>query len=152
MNRNYDHALQQIEGIVSGEPDLIANLSNIAAILKELDGYFWVGFYLVKGDQLVVGPFQGQVACSRIAKGKGVCGTAWSENKTIVVQNVHDFPGHIACSPLSQSEVVVPIRNSEGEVAMVLDVDSSSISDFGVSDQAALEKLAELITKIIPAQ
>ncbi|MCZ4407804.1 GAF domain-containing protein [Cryomorphaceae bacterium 1068] len=152
MNRNYDLALRQIEGVVSGEPDLIANLSNIAAILKELEGYFWVGFYLVRGDELVVGPFQGPVACSRIAKGKGVCGTAWSENRTIVVQNVHDFPGHIACSPLSQSEVVVPIRNQEGEVAMVLDVDSSSISDFGESDQSALEKLAEIITKIIPIQ
>ncbi len=88
MNRNYDHALQHIEGVISGEPDLIANLSNIAAILKELEGYFWVGFYLVKEGELVVGPFQGPVACSRIAKGKGVCGTAWSEKKTIVVQDV----------------------------------------------------------------
>jgi GAF domain-containing protein len=150
MNRNYDHALQQIEGVVSGESDLIANLSNIAAILKELDGYFWVGFYLVKADELVVGPFQGPVACSRIAKGKGVCGTAWSENKTILVQNVHDFPGHIACSPLSQSEIVVPILDQTGKVAMVLDVDSSSVGNFGEKDQLALEKLAEIITKIIP--
>lgn len=152
MNRNYDHALQQIEGVVSGEPDLIANLSNIAAILKELEGYFWVGFYLAKNDQLVVGPFQGPVACSRIAKGKGVCGTAWSENRTIVVQNVHDFPGHIACSPLSESEIVVPIRNTKGEVAMVLDVDSNSTGSFTESDRLALEKLAETITKIIPVQ
>ncbi|MGB6036073.1 MAG: GAF domain-containing protein [Cryomorphaceae bacterium] len=151
MNRNYEHALQQIQGVVSGEPDLIANLSNIAAILKELEGYFWVGFYLVKEGELVVGPFQGPVACSRIAKGRGVCGTAWSENKTILVQDVHDFPGHIACSPLSQSEIVVPILDQNGEVAMVLDVDSSSVGDFGEKDQMALEKLAEVITKIIPA-
>ncbi len=152
MNRNYDHALQHIEGVISGEPDLIANLSNIAAILKELEGYFWVGFYLVKEGELVVGPFQGPVACSRIAKGKGVCGTAWSEKKTIVVQDVHDFPGHIACSPLSQSEIVVPIFDQAGEVAMVLDVDSSSVGDFGEKDQLSLEKLAEIITKIIPVQ
>lgn len=149
MNRNYHHALQQIEGVVSGESDLIANLSNIAAILKELEGYFWVGFYLVKEGELVVGPFQGPVACSRIAKGKGVCGAAWEENQTILVQNVHDFPGHIACSPLSQSEIVVPILNGTGEVAMVLDVDSSSVGDFGENDQVALEKLAKMITKLI---
>lgn len=152
MNRNYDHALQQIEGVISGESDLIANLSNIAAILKELEGYFWVGFYLVKNGELVVGPFQGPVACSRIAKGKGVCGTAWEKNKTILVGNVHDFPGHIACSPLSQSEIVVPIPDRIGDVAMVLDVDSSSVDAFGENDQAALEKLAETITKIIPLQ
>jgi len=152
MNRNYNHALQQIEGVVSGESDLIANLSNIAAILKELDGYFWVGFYLVKDGELVVGPFQGPVACSRIAKGKGVCGTAWSENKTYLVENVHDFPGHIACSALSQSEIVVPIRNREGEVAMVLDVDSREVSDFGKNDQLALEKIANFITNLIPVK
>lgn len=150
MNRNYDHALQQIEGIVSGETDLIANLSNIAAILKELEGYFWVGFYLVKDGELVVGPFQGPVACSRIAKGKGVCGSAWSKNKTLLVQNVHDFPGHIACSPHSQSEIVVPILNKKGDVTMVLDVDSSSVGDFGENDQLALEKLAKSITNLIP--
>jgi len=150
MNRNYDHALQQIEGVISGEPDLIANLSNIAAILKELEGYFWVGFYLVKEDELVVGPFQGPVACSRIAKGKGVCGTAWSEKKSILVEDVHDFPGHIACSPLSQSEVVVPVFDGKGSVAMVLDVDSSSKADFDATDCAALEKLARMITKLIP--
>jgi GAF domain-containing protein len=150
MNRNYDHALQQIEGVISGEPDLIANLSNIAAILKELKGYFWVGFYLVKNDELVVGPFQGPVACSRIAKGKGVCGTAWSDEKTILVKNVHDFPGHIACSPLSQSEIVVPVFDQTGSVAMVLDVDSSAVADFDETDQAALEKLAQMITKLIP--
>ncbi|HKK38036.1 MAG TPA: GAF domain-containing protein [Cryomorphaceae bacterium] len=149
MNRNYNHALQQIEGVVSGESDLIANLSNIAAILKELEGYFWVGFYLVKEGELVVGPFQGPVACSRIAKGKGVCGAAWAEKRTILVENVHDFPGHIACSPLSQSEIVVPISDSTGEVAMVLDVDSSSVGDFGENDQVALEKLAKMITKLI---
>lgn len=150
MIRNYDHALQQIEGVISGETDVIANLSNIAAILKELEGYFWVGFYLVKNDELVVGPFQGPVACSRIAKGKGVCGAAWEQNKTILVGNVHDFPGHIACSPLSKSEIVVPILNKNGKVSMVLDVDSSSVDAFGETDQLALEKLAAIITKIIP--
>lgn len=150
MNRNYDHTLQQIEGVISGEPDLIANLSNIASILKELEGYFWVGFYLVKEDELVVGPFQGPVACARIAKGRGVCGTAWSENKTILVENVHDFPGHIACSPLSQSEIVVPIPDRSGKVAMVLDADSSAVGDFNENDRIALEKLAKIITKLIP--
>jgi len=150
MNRNYERALQQIEGVVSGEPDLTANLSNIAAILKELEGYFWVGFYIVREGELVLGPFQGPVACSRIAKGKGVCGTAWNENKTILVQNVQDFPGHIACNPHSQSEIVVPILDKNGEVAMVIDVDSNSVGDFDESDRLALEKLAGVITKIIP--
>lgn len=150
MNRNYDHTLQQIEGVVSGETDLIANLSNIAAILKELEGYFWVGFYLVRDKELIVGPFQGPVACTRIAKGKGVCGTAWEKNKTILVQNVHEFPGHIACSPLSQSEIVVPIVGQGGEVAMVLDADSRRLGDFGEKDQVALERVAKIITKIIP--
>lgn len=152
MKRNYTQALSHIEGIISGEPDLIANLSNTAAILKELEGYFWVGFYLVTEEQLVVGPFQGPAACTRIAKGKGVCGTCWSENRTLIVPNVHEFPGHIACSALSQSEIVVPIADNSGRVAMVLDVDSRALADFDENDQIALEKLATIITQIIPTK
>jgi GAF domain-containing protein len=149
MQRDYDTAITQIKGVVEGEDDLIANLSNIAAILKDLEGYFWVGFYLVKGEELVVGPFQGPVACSRIAKGKGVCGTSWAEKRTILVEDVHQFPGHIACSPESQSEIVVPIFDKDENVAMILDVDSRSLNGFDQNDQASLEKIANLITDLI---
>lgn len=149
MKRDYENALTQIIGVTQGEPDLIANLSNISAILKELRGYFWVGFYLVKNEELVIGPFQGPVACSRIARGKGVCGTAWSEAKTILVEDVHAFPGHIACSPFSKSEIVVPVLNEKGEVCMVLDVDSKEVADFDQTDQIGLEKIAAEITKLV---
>lgn len=149
MKRDYENALKQIIGVTQDETDLIANLSNISAILKEFRGYFWVGFYLVKNDELVIGPFQGSVACSRIAKGKGVCGTAWAEARTIRVENVHDFPGHIACSPFSKSEIVVPVLNEKGEVCMVLDVDSKEVADFDRTDEIGLEKIAAQITKLI---
>lgn len=145
MKRAYQEVIQKIEAVTGGEPDLIANLSNISALLKDLPGYFWVGFYLVKRDELVLGPFQGSVACTRIRKGRGVCGSAWAENKTIIVADVDEFPGHIACSALSKSEVVVPIRDTEGNVWAVLDVDSSELDDFNSLDAAALEQIAALI-------
>ncbi|MCK7556490.1 GAF domain-containing protein [Chitinophaga sedimenti] len=119
----YQSLLPQIKGLITGEPDQTANLANITAALKEQFGWLWVGFYLVKGGELVLGPFQGPIACTRIRKGKGVCGTSWAEAKTLIVPDVEAFPGHIACSSLSKSEIVVPvIRN--GEVVGVLDVDS----------------------------
>ncbi|MEM9051717.1 MAG: GAF domain-containing protein [Bacteroidota bacterium] len=149
MNRDYATAVSQIKGVTAGEGDLIANLSNVSAILKELDGFFWVGFYLVKDNELVVGPYQGPVACSRIARGKGVCGTSWEERRAIVVNNVQDFPGHIACSPDSQSEIVVPIFDKNKNVAMILDVDSSSLNAFDQDDQKALEEVGKIITKLI---
>jgi len=149
MERDYSSIITQIQGVITGEGDLIANLSNISAILKQIRGYFWVGFYIVKGDQLVVGPYQGPVACSRIALGKGVCGTSWKEKKSIVVENVHEFPGHIACSPDSQSEVVIPILDKKGNVAMILDVDSRSLNDFDHNDQVALEQVGKIITGLI---
>lgn len=142
----YDSLLPQLEALVAGEKDLIANLSNIAAALKQAMDFFWVGFYLVKEEQLVLGPFQGPVACTRIDYGKGVCGTSWKEKKTIVVPNVELFPGHIACSSASRSEIVLPaFRN--GAVALVLDVDSDIVNDFDQTDAAALEKVMRLIEK-----
>jgi GAF domain-containing protein len=146
--RDYTQVLQDIRAVVEGEPDLVANLSNIAAILKTLNGYFWVGFYLVKGDGLVLGPFQGPVACTRIAKGRGVCGTSWAENRSILVPDVHLFPGHIACSALSQSEVVVPIRNEDGAVTMILDVDSDQLNDFSQADVNALEEVSRIVSSL----
>ncbi|SFU08064.1 GAF domain-containing protein [Algoriphagus locisalis] len=136
----YEAILPQIEALITGEPDLYANLANISAALKEAFDFFWVGFYLVKENQLVLGPFQGPIACTRISLGKGVCGTAWQEGKTILVPDVDTFPGHIACSSASKSEIVVPVFKG-GLVAMVLDVDSDQLDDFDEVDQEYLEKL-----------
>ena len=136
----YEAILPQIEALITGEPDLYANLANISAALKEAFDFFWVGFYLVKENQLVLGPFQGPIACTRISIGKGVCGTAWQEAKTILVPDVDAFPGHIACSSASKSEIVVPVFKG-GLVAMVLDVDSDQLDDFDEVDQEYLEKL-----------
>ena len=144
----YEAALPQIEALITGEPDLYANLSNIAAALREVFGFFWVGFYLVKGDQLVLGPFQGPIACTRINFGKGVCGTAWKEKQTQLVPDVEAFPGHIACSSASKSEIVVPVFKGE-KVAMVLDVDSDQLDDFDQTDQEYLEKLMEILGKTL---
>lgn len=143
--RDYTTALSHIKGILETEDDLVANLANTAAILKTLPGYFWVGFYMVRGDELVLGPFQGPVACTRISRGKGVCGTAWASGDVQLVPDVHAFAGHIACNPQSQSEVVVPIFNKAGEVAMVLDVDSDQLNDFDQQDVHALQKVARLL-------
>ena len=129
---------------MEGEPDLVANLANIAAALKEQFGWFWVGFYIVKDSELVVGPFQGPVACTRIRKGRGVCGTAWEKAATIIVPNVEKFPGHIACSSLSKSEIVVPIIRNKHVVA-VLDADSNACDDFDTTDQQFLEAIVNLI-------
>lgn len=144
----YRTLLPQIEGLISGEGDLIANLSNIAAALKQTMDFFWVGFYLVKENQLVLGPFQGPIACTRIDLGRGVCGTAWKEKKTIIVPNVEEFPGHIACSSASQSEIVLCAFKNKN-VALVLDVDSDKLNDFDSRDQEALEKLMRIIERIL---
>ncbi|GAB3029228.1 GAF domain-containing protein [Spirosoma pulveris] len=141
----YDSLIPQITALVEGEPDLIANLANIAAALKEAFGFFWVGFYLKKENQLVLGPFQGPIACTRIAFDKGVCGAAYTRQETILVPDVDQFPGHIACSSASKSEVVVPVFDRDGNVTMVLDVDSDQLNDFSEVDAKELEKIAGLI-------
>lgn len=145
----YEQALYQLNLLVEGETDAIANLSNIMACLKFGFGFFWVGVYLVKHDELVLGPFQGPLACTRIQKGRGVCGTAWAQNMTQLVPNVDEFPGHIACSSESKSEVVVPIRNSAGDVIGVLDVDSNQLNDFDDEDSKGLERIVQLIERLL---
>lgn len=144
----YTTLIPQLESLIGDERDLIANLSNIAAALKQTFDFFWVGFYLVKGNQLVLGPFQGPIACTRIDFGKGVCGATWKAQKTIVVPNVEEFPGHIACNSASKSEIVLPAFK-DGAVALVLDVDSDRLNDFDTVDQQHLEKVMRLIEKSI---
>jgi L-methionine (R)-S-oxide reductase len=144
IEEQYQSILPQIEALVTGEADLVANLANIAAALKEQFGWFWVGFYLVKGDELVLGPFQGPVACTRIAMGRGVCGAAWQQQKTLIVPDVDAFPGHIACSSLSRSEIVVPVFN-QGRVAAILDVDSEALNTYNDVDALYLEQIVQLI-------
>lgn len=133
-DEKYRALLPQLKSLIEGESDMIANLANVSAALKETFGFFWVGFYLVKGDELVLGPFQGPIACTRIRKGRGVCGTAWAKAATQVVPDVDAFPGHIACSSSSRSEIVVPLRNRDGEVWGVLDVDSEDLNSFDETD------------------
>lgn len=140
----YLELIPQIAGLLEGEPDLIANLANITAALKEQFGWLWIGFYIVKGNELVLGPFQGPIACTRIKKGKGVCGAAWEQMKTIIVQDVNQFPGHITCSSLSKSEIVLPlIRNNE--VVAVLDVDHFLYASFDKTDELFLSEIIGLI-------
>lgn len=139
----YQLLVKQLAALLSGEDDLIANMANAAAALKEQFGFWWVGFYLVKGKELVLGPFQGPVACTRIAYGKGVCGSAWARQATILVPDVDQFPGHIACSSLSKSEIVVPVFQ-EGQCIAVLDVDSEQLNHFDAIDQLYLEKICSL--------
>jgi len=140
----YEALLPQIKALLEGEPDLIANLANITGALKEQFNWLWIGFYLVKGDELVLGPFQGPVACTRIKKGKGVCGASWAKAETLIVPDVEKFPGHIACSSLSRSEIVVPIiRNNK--VLGVLDADSIEPDQYDNIDQDYLEQIIELI-------
>lgn len=141
----YGELLPQLEALTSGEPSLTANLANVAAALRQTFGFFWVGFYLVDGNELVLGPFQGDVACTRIAFGKGVCGTTWKKAETSIVQDVEQFPGHIACSSQSKSEIVVPIFSNKKVVA-VLDVDSDQLNDFDGSDKLGLEAIANLLS------
>ena len=144
----YATLIPQLEALVAGERDLVANLSNIVAALKQTMDFFWVGFYFVKDGQLVLGPFQGPVACTRIDLGKGVCGTAWKEKKTIVVPNVDEFPGHIACSSASRSEIVLPVLKGD-VVAMVLDVDSDKLNDFSEHDTFALGHVVRLAERLL---
>lgn len=156
----YEEVLPQIESLISGEEDLVANLANVAAVLKEAFGFFWVGFYLVRENTasetginpeqtstLVLGPFQGPLACTRIKYGRGVCGSAWAQRKTLVVPDVDAFPGHIACSSASRSEIVVPLILPDGTVLGVLDIDSDKLSTFDATDAEFLERLANTICK-----
>ena len=140
----YETLIPQIKALLEGEPDLIANLANTVAALKEQFGWFWVGFYVVKNDELVLAPFQGPVACTRIRKGRGVCGASWAQAKTLIVPDVEKFPGHIACSSLSKSEIVVPVMRNN-EVIAVLDVDSDAFDSFDETDQHYLEQVIKLI-------
>lgn len=142
----YKTLVPQIEALISGEPDLIANLANIAAALKQAMNFFWVGFYLVKNNELVLGPFQGPIACTRIALGKGVCGASWKEKKVFIVPNVDEFPGHIACSSDSKSEIVLPAIIN-GEVTLVLDVDSDTLNDFDETDALYLKQIVDMIER-----
>ena len=140
----YKELYKQLASLLEGESDQIANMANMAALIHETFGFWWTGFYVVKGEQLVLGPFQGPIACTRIPYGKGVCGTSWQRQETIVVPDVHEFPGHIACSSLSRSEIVVPIF-SNNEVYAVLDIDSKELATFDDTDKEWLEKIVELL-------
>ncbi len=140
----YENLLPQIKALLEGETDVIANMANISAALKMQFDFFWIGFYLVKNNELVLGPFQGPIACTRIQKGKGVCGTAWEKSEAILVPNVDEFPGHIACSSLSKSEIVLPLI-SGGEVWAVLDVDSDVLNDFNTEDAYYLNQIIDLL-------
>jgi L-methionine (R)-S-oxide reductase len=143
----YQSIIPQLSALVQGENNLYANLANVAAGLKETFNWWWVGFYLVQQDELVLGPFQGPVACTRIAKGKGVCGAAWEKSQTIVVSDVHQFPGHIACSSQSKSEIVVPIIK-DNRVVAVLDADSEFLQHFDETDALYLQKVADLLASL----
>ncbi len=144
----YESLLPQIKALVEGESDYIANISNIMSALKFGMNWFWVGVYFVKDDQLVLGPFQGPIACTRIAFGKGVCGSSWKEKKTIIVEDVELFPGHIACSSLSKSEIVVPAFDKNGNVTLVLDVDSEHFATYDETDKHYLEQIVRIIEQL----
>lgn len=143
----YATLLPQIDAVIDGEPDIIANMANVASMIQETFNFWWTGFYRVIGEQLVLGPFQGPMACTRIKFGRGVCGSAWKEEKTLVVPDVDAFPGHIACSSASRSEIVVPIK-VEGKVVGVLDIDSENLSTFDETDQKWLEKVTDLLAAV----
>jgi GAF domain-containing protein len=145
----YEEIAPQIAALVDGEPDLIANLGNIAAVLKEAFGFFWVGFYLKKESELVLGPFQGPLACTRIKFSEGVCGHCYTTKETVIVPDVESFPGHIACSSASRSEIVLPVFGKDGEVAMVLDVDSDKLDDFSNVDADGLKQIVKIIENFI---
>lgn len=144
----YDTLLPQAFALIDTENDLIAAMANVAAAIHHSFGWLWTGFYLVKQDELVLGPFQGPIACTRIRKGKGVCGSAWQQAQTLVVPDVDAFPGHIACSSLSRSEIVVPLLDSHGQVRAVLDVDSIELASFDDSDRAALEQICQRFARL----
>lgn len=145
----YEELAPQIAALVAGETDLTANLANITAALKEAFGFFWIGFYVVKENQLVLNAFQGTVACTRIDFDKGVCGHCYTTKETVIVPDVEQFPGHIACSSASKSEIVVPVFDRSGDVVMVLDVDSDKLNDFDETDARGLEQIARIIERII---
>ena len=145
----YDEIAPQIAALIEGETDLVANLANITAALKEAFGFFWVGFYVVKENQLVLSAFQGSIACTRIDFDKGVCGHCYTTRQTVIVRNVEEFPGHIACSSASKSEIVLPIFNKNGEVAMVLDVDSDTLNDFSETDADGLQIIVKIVERLI---
>ena len=140
----YEEVIPQIAAVVGGETDMIANMANVAAVLHETFRFWWTGFYRVEGDELLLGPFQGPVACTRIRKGRGVCGTAWQQRQTIVVPDVEQFKGHIACSSESRSEIVVPMFK-DGEVFAVLDIDSRELSNFDETDRRYLEQIVQMM-------
>ncbi|HHT30823.1 GAF domain-containing protein [Petrimonas mucosa] len=144
LKEKYESLIPQLQALTEDEPDIVANMANVAAALKETFGFFWVGFYRVDGEQLVLGPFQGPVACTRIAYGKGVCGMAWKEGQTLLIPDVDQFPGHIACSSLSRSEIVVPAFKGD-EVCAVLDVDSDRLDTFSETDAVYLQKIVSLL-------
>lgn len=144
----YETLFPQIESVVSTEPDVVANMANVASMIHETFGFWWTGFYRVIDGILVLGPFQGPMACTRIRKGRGVCGTAWAEDRTQVVPDVDQFPGHIACSSASRSEIVVPIHNDQNEVIGVLDIDSADLNTFDDTDALWLEKVAKLFHQL----
>lgn len=143
----YQNLIPQIKGLLQGENDVIANLANIAAAIKEQFNWLWVGFYVVKNDELVLGPFQGPVACTRIKKGRGVCGASWQQQQTLIVPDVEKFAGHIACSSLSKSEIVVPIFKN-AEVVAILDVDSVNLNEFDAIDKMYLEEIVSLVKNV----
>ncbi|MFV0330616.1 MAG: GAF domain-containing protein [Dysgonomonas sp.] len=142
----YRSLLPQLKGLLEGETDAIANMANISAALKMTFGFFWVGFYIVKREELVLGPFQGTIACTRIKYGKGVCGTAWKEKRTVIVEDVNQFPGHIACDAASQSEIVIPMFNQD-EVIAVLDIDSDHLNHFDETDAHYLQQIVKLLER-----
>lgn len=143
----YRELLPQVEALLSAETDAVANMANLCAALKQAMDFFWVGFYLVKENELVLGPFQGPVACTRIQKGRGVCGAAWDRHETIIVEDVDQFPGHIACSSLSKSEIVIPLFDKQQRCTGVLDVDSDTLSSFDKTDELWLKKMLALLNR-----
>lgn len=144
----YQELLTEVEGLVTGENDEIANMANIAAAIYAKFGFHWVGFYCVVGEELVLGPFQGPVACTRIGYGRGVCGTAWKEKRTVIVPDVEQFPGHIACSSESRSEIVVPVFGPDGSVCAVLDIDSRELGTFSETDARCLEAIVRALGRL----
>lgn len=142
----YNLLTEQIHALIEGEADSVAVMANVCAPIHEAMGFWWTGFYRVKDGELILGPFQGSVACMHIGFGKGVCGTAWKEQRTVIVPDVEQFPGHIACSSLSRSEIVVPVFSNTGEIVAVLDIDSKELSTFDETDQEYLERICRMLT------
>ena len=145
----YELLLQQVESLIAGETNKVGVLANVSAAIHEAMGFFWTGFYLVNDNELILGPFQGSVACYHIPYNKGVCGTAWARRQTVVVPDVEEFPGHIACSSLSRSEIVVPVFNASNEVVAVLDIDSKELATFDEVDQNYLERIVRIVSRAV---